>query len=205
MNRAALWPGCGAPAAAKRMAPGRFRRCCWTTCGRRRRPGTLTGKGAVLGERGARPGGERGSPRMGQKVACSVRRMISSCSATERSRSSAVARHPDDEVPVPAQVWPWFAQLGGGDHVELHVVAIQLEVGAHQAVEVVDAALAFQQAGRELHVQQGAAGLHMIHLRGGPEHSGGTLAVGALHRADAFGEGLAPRRPSGEARHTWPK
>ena len=72
-------------------------------------------------------------------------------------------------------------------------MAVELEVGADELNEHIEAGIVFQQLGRELLVEQRAAGAGMIQLGGGLEHRGGTVAVGALHGRDAFGERRAQR------------
>lgn len=56
----------------------------------------------------------------------------------------AVAGDTDDEVAVLLRVGLGFAQCLGADDVELDVVAVEPEVGSHQARQVVDALLALE-------------------------------------------------------------
>jgi hypothetical protein len=75
-----------------------------------------------------------------------------------------------------------LAQGLGVHHVELDVMAVQTEVGADEMHEVVEAVLAFQNLGIELHVQQRPAGAAVVHLGGGFEHRRWALAIRALDR-----------------------
>ena len=58
------------------------------------------------------------------------------------------------------------AQRVGIDHIELDVMAVQLEIGAHQLHQFVEALFICQQLGRELLVEQRAAGADVVHLGG---------------------------------------
>jgi hypothetical protein len=76
-----------------------------------------------------------------------------------------------------------FAQCFSVYYVELNVMPVQLEISANQVGEAVNALVAFEQRGRELHIQQRTAGFDVIHFAGGFNDGGWAAAVSALHRA----------------------
>ena len=117
----------------------------------------------------------------------------------------AVAGDADDQVTVLFGMGLRLAQRLRIDDIELDMMAVELEVGADELNEHIEAGIVFQQLGRELLVEQSAAGAGVIQLGGGLEDRGGAVAVGALHGRDAFGERRAARRPSGVAPQTEPK
>ena len=75
----------------------------------------------------------------------------------------------------------------GIDNVELDVMAVQGEIGTHQADEFVQSIIGSQHLGGEFLVEQGAAGAGVIHLGDRTDHCGRSAAVGALDRGNAFG------------------
>ena len=83
--------------------------------------------------------------------------------------------------------------------VELHVMAIHLEVGPNQMGQVVDARLSFEKRGAELHIEECAAGLDVVHLASRLEDRRGATPIAPLDRRDAFRDRLpiqATIRPS---------
>src|SRR5208282_34807 len=103
----------------------------------------------------------------------------------------AVARDADDEVAVPLGVRLRRSQGGRGDDVELDVMSPQSKIRTDQVPHLVESRIPFEQLGRELLVQQGPPGTRMVHLGGGLDDCGGTVAVRALDRRDAVREGLS--------------
>src|SRR3990167_7703068 len=103
----------------------------------------------------------------------------------------AVACHADDQVAMPLRVRLRLAQRGGGDDVELDVVAAEREVGAHEADEPIEVRGGLERLRRELLVEERTARPRVIEARGGAEHRGRAAPVGALHGRDAFRDGLA--------------
>ena len=83
------------------------------------------------------------------------------------------------------------AERGGIHDVELDVVPVHLEVRAHELDEAVQSRVILQDLGRELLVEQRAAGAGVVHLGDGLDDGGRAVAVRALDGRDALGE----RRP----------
>ena len=59
----------------------------------------------------------------------------------------AVAGHAHDQIAIRIGFGLGFPQRLGADHIELHVVAFQAKVAAHQVRQFVDAVFIRQQAG----------------------------------------------------------
>src|SRR5208282_2941665 len=69
----------------------------------------------------------------------------------------AVARNPDDQIAMLLRMQLCFTKSGRVHNVELDVMAAELEIGAHQMSEVIDAILALHDRGGEFLIEQGAA------------------------------------------------
>ncbi len=78
-------------------------------------------------------------------------------------------------------------QRVGPHHVELDVVAVQLEVRADERCQLVDAFLPLEQLRRELLVEQRPAAARVIHVRGRLDDRGRSVAIGAVRGRDAVG------------------
>ena len=99
----------------------------------------------------------------------------------------AVARNPHDQVPILLRVLLSRAESFRGDHIELDMMPVQLEVRTHQVCQPVDSFFALEQLPRELLVQQSAAGAGVVHFGGGFQYGRGA-APGTI-------EGLVYLRP----------
>ena len=98
----------------------------------------------------------------------------------------AVAGHAHDEVPILLRVLLRSAQRGSAHNIELDVVAVQLEIGADQLNELVQASVVGEQLRREFLVEQGAASADVIHLGHRLDHCRRAASVCPLYRRNPF-------------------
>ena len=101
----------------------------------------------------------------------------------------AVAGHADEEVAVFVGAGLGVAQGFGVHDVELDVVPVQAEVGADEAAELVEVLLGLEDVREEALVEEGAAGLDLVHLGQGLDHGGGAVSVRAVGGRRAVGLG----------------
>ncbi len=109
----------------------------------------------------------------------------------------AVAGHPDDEVAILLRLGLGRPEQVGRDHVELDVMSHQLEIGPDQVFEAGEARVVGQELGRELLVEERAAGPDVVELAERLDDRRRALAVGALDRRNAFRDGVAGPPPVG--------
>ena len=99
----------------------------------------------------------------------------------------AVSRHAHQEIPIFRRAGLGLAQGCGVHHVELDVVAVELEVSPDEARHLLDALFSFEDRGQEALVQQRASGAHLIHLAQRFDHRRGAVAVRPVGRRGAVG------------------
>ena len=101
----------------------------------------------------------------------------------------AVSRNAHQQISILIRGLLGLAERVGIDYVELNMVAVELEIGADEAGEVIDALFTLKDAREESLVQQGAAGFELIHLAKGFDYGGRSVSVSALGGRGSIGFG----------------
>lgn len=100
----------------------------------------------------------------------------------------AVSGDADDEAAVFFGVRLRVAQRLRVHDVELDMVAVHLEVCAHEAHHLADSGFVLQQLRSELLVKQRPAGAEVVHLADGFDHRRGPVRIRPLHGRNPFRE-----------------
>jgi len=76
----------------------------------------------------------------------------------------AVSGHADNEISELAWILPGRPQSRRVYHIELDVVSVQIEVGAHKMHQTIESGAVLQNSGSEFLIEKSASGPHVVHL-----------------------------------------
>ena len=102
----------------------------------------------------------------------------------------AVTGNTDNQVPVLFRVLLGRAQGGRIHHIELNVMSVQFEIGAHQLNQPVQIRIGLQKLRRKFLIEKRLPGSDMIHLGSGFQNCRRTFSIRTLHRRNPFGKRL---------------